>query len=677
MKLYQNKFFNLKSAKCNNFLTDYILRKYYNKENFEKLENIVKNVVKFFVSKCILKWKASHRIYERFVEKNDKWLQAEFQLPGTERRSFDTDKKKGRPKKIFEVCSKRTKSRNVMALVSEKSPEELCLAAQKSLIKSGKRSAAAVVKLAVHSTSEQLKEIKMVHDSPSTSILPYKPEEALALIIDCDLGKEKYTDIQKGAKRRGANIYPPYNVISEVKKQCYPKNVIITDTEARIPLQDLLDLTIQRLVQVQLEVLQRMPSDITTVDVMYKWGLDGSGGHSIYKQNLSSSQYGDSNIILSTIVPLEMSAKTNNSKQIYWKNTKSSSPRYCRPIGFQLLKETSVNMKKEYDLVESQISKLKPTIVTVSAKDLHFKHIIMCTMLDGKTCNVLTDTASTQTCNVCKITPKDINNLPKVFSRKCDKDTYKFGISVLHCYLRFYELLLHVAYKLDLKQWQARTPEAKLSVKNRKTLIAETFYKEMGLVVDQPKQGGGNSNDGNTARKFFENPEKVAGITGLNSDLLKKFSNILSVLASGHYIKTEYFKSYCLEAAELYINLYPWYNMSATVHKILIHGADIIESLLLPVGQLSEDVLEASHKAYKTIRLHHSRKTARVHTNTDILHMLLISSDPVISSYRKATRNRKNVYPQEVLNMLKIPDFLEDMGQFASEDINDSDVDSE
>lgn len=76
LKLYQNKFFNLKSAKCNNFLTDYILRKYYNKENVEKLENIVKNVVKFFVSKCILKWKASHRIYERFVEKIDKWLQA-------------------------------------------------------------------------------------------------------------------------------------------------------------------------------------------------------------------------------------------------------------------------------------------------------------------------------------------------------------------------------------------------------------------------------------------------------------------------------------------------------------------------------------------------------------------------------------------------------------------------
>lgn len=85
--------------------------------------------------------------------------------------------------------------------------------------------------------------------------------------------------------------------------------------------------------------------------------------------------------------------------------------------------------------------------------------------------------------------------------------------------------------------------------------------------------------------------------------------------------------------------------MSATVHKILIHGADIIESLLLPVGQLSEDVLEASHKAYKTIRLHHSRKTARVHTNTDILHMLLISSDPVISSYPKSNTKPKKCLP--------------------------------
>lgn len=128
--------------------------------------------------------------------------------------------------------------------------------------------------------------------------------------------------------------------------------------------------------------------------------------------------------------------------------------------------------------------------------------------------------------------------MAKIVNRKCNTDAYRFGISVLHCFLRCYGFLLNISYRLDIRQWQTRGTHAKESVKNRKAFITERFYAEMGwvgLVVDQPKQGGGNSNDGNTARKFFENPAKVAIITGLDEYLIKRFSNILSALASGLY----------------------------------------------------------------------------------------------------------------------------------------------
>lgn len=75
--------------------------------------------------------------------------------------------------------------------------------------------------------------------------------------------------------------------------------------------------------------------------------------------------------------------------------------------------------------------------------------------------------------------------------------------------------------------------------------------------------------------------------------------------------------------------------MSASVHKLLIHSSDIIESLSLPVGQLSEDVLEASQKEYNNIRLMHSRKTSRVNTNT-ILHW---------PSKLKNTRGTSKIFP--------------------------------
>ena len=52
--------------------------------------------------------------------------------------------------------------------------------------------------------------------------------------------------------------------------------------------------------------------------------------------------------------------------------------------------------------------------------------------------------------------------------------------------------------------------------------------------------------------------------------------------------------------------------MTASVHKFLIHGADIILSLPLPIGQLSEDVLEATQKEYISARTYRSRKTSRI-----------------------------------------------------------------
>lgn len=43
------------------------------------------------------------------------------------------------------------------------------------------------------------------------------------------------------------------------------------------------------------------------------------------------------------------------------------------------------------------------------------------------------------------------------------------------------------------------------------------------------------------------------------------------------------------KTANLYVKLYGWYYMPASVHKILDHGAKIIESfLLIPIGLLSE-----------------------------------------------------------------------------------------
>lgn len=55
-------------------------------------------------------------------------------------------------------------------------------------------------------------------------------------------------------------------------------------------------------------------------------------------------------------------------------------------------------------------------------------------------------------------------------------------------------------------------------------------------------------------------------------------------MSSGYEINLEKFEAYTLKTAELYVSLYSWYYMPASVHKILIHGTDVIRSALLPIG---------------------------------------------------------------------------------------------
>ncbi|CAI6377477.1 unnamed protein product [Macrosiphum euphorbiae] len=271
-------------------------------------------------------------------------------------------------------------------------------------------------------------------------------------------------------------------------------------------------------------------------------------------------------------------------------------------------------------------------------------------MVDGKVCNAATDTASTMRCFICGQTSKDFNKL--IQPKEINVESLKFGLSILHARIRFFESLLHVAYKLPLKKWQARSPEDKKVVKETKEKIQRNFKDEMGLLVDIPKAGFGNTNDGNTSRRFFANPECSSRIIGINLDLIVKFKIILEVISSGYCIDPVKFDTFALETAKMYIDLYGWHPMTPTIHKVLVHGAALITHAILPIGQLSEEASEARNKHYGQYRLHFARKFSRVDCNRDILHMLLLSSDPYISNCRQRQHKKTEPFSKEAVNLM-------------------------
>ncbi|XP_026331961.1 uncharacterized protein LOC113239252 [Hyposmocoma kahamanoa] len=259
---------------------------------------------------------------------------------------------------------------------------------------------------------------------------------------------------------------------------------------------------------------------------------------------------------------------------------------------------------------------------------MYVRHTLFPTMVDAKVCNAATGTTSTMRCYICGKTAKEFNDFKTTKTE--NPEALKFGLSTLHARIRLFETLLHIAYKMPIKKWQARGEDEKNIVKETKKRI----------LKDVPKAGFGNSNSGNTARRFFSDPETASEITGIDIGLIQKFKVILEAISSGHEIDETKFANFAQETAELYVKLYGWHPMTPTLHKILIHGNTIIKHALLPIGQLSEEAAEARNKHFRSYRLDFARKFSRVLCNKDIFNRLLLSSDPFLSCMRKRQKLR-------------------------------------
>lgn len=132
------------------------------------------------------------------------------------------------------------------------------------------------------------------------------------------------------------------------------------------------------------------------------------------------------------------------------------------------------------------------------------------------------------------------------------------------------------------------------------------------------------------------------------------------------------------------VQLYPWYYIPSSIHRILIHGGDIIKAAVLPIGMLSEEASESRNKDFKNYRQFNTRKISRTKTMEDLLNYLFISSEPIISTLSQNVNNfRKNItLDKEVIKLLAVPILLncdnhDSSFEDSSEDRNSSSSESE
>lgn len=619
------------------------------------------NFLKDFVYKYNRRWQDSHRQRKRFLEKNSLWLESNinwpvlqsinltdiFSEPSDEnmdpRTSVSVDiqtdvpcsssvgtSTKVIPRKAFSELGNKQKKQRTSQL-DQFSEEELYFAFISRLRSNGKFNLASEVKSLYEKASP-------LH---SDNIKKIDGVQALAVYTGLQLSKWQYITLRNiFISYYDISILPSYYKLLMTKIQFYP-DVTVSELSAQVNLQSLLDLTVKRIIDTPSTLL----SDNKDLKLVCKWGFDGSSSHSNYKQKISLGM-DDSSVFMTSLVPLRLQTEDI----ILWENPKPCSTMLCRPVKFEFVKETTDHIKSEQSKMENDIRNLLPS--QYAGYSIHYD--LHMTMIDGKVVTAVTNTPSSASCNVCLAKPSEMNDLEKIYKRTVRDDVYKYGLSTLHMWIRCMECLLHISYNIDFQSWAARDENKKLRKLKQEATQAE-FREQSGLLIDIVKQGFGTTNDGNTARRFFKDYELTARITKIDVNLIKRFAVILQVISSGKLIKLEKFDAYCKETAKMYVELYPWYFMPASVHKLLIHGAVICKHFgNLPIGIMSEEASEARNKDFRHIREHHTRKASRTKANEDLLHNLLISSDPYLYYLRpKFSSSPKMNFIPETINLLK------------------------
>lgn len=622
------------------YYENFLLNRYGLNEEVKKAIKQRFSYVKFEIKK---RWAKANKHQDVFLKKKQSWLEGTFEIP------TESSTPLGRPSKTFEELSERSKRRKTEEIRASIGDDVLVHAAQSVLQTTGHRTASKVLKDITSSPTRASKYRKAYSKvADSDEVPPLTPLQALQMFVEADLTRRQYEIVRATNPRH----YPCYDLVLKAKQECYPpkESVRVTATCAESNIQCLMDLTVKRLTYYLEDVLLRLnEEDRKSLMMICKWGCDGSQ-QSKFKQSFNNDTDSDANIFMSSFVPLRIVCGKDGSK-IVWQNPTPSSPRFCRPIRFRFVKETTDITKEEIRYVQDSIKQLNNTIVTLNEQEFSFGHQLKLTMVDGKVTNAAMDIKSTSQCYICGATSKTFNDLSK--KNVISTQALEFGLSVLHARIRIFESIIHLAYKLPVKKYRERkSDEEKALEARRKSEIQDRFRNETGLLIDMPKANFGNTNDGNTSRRFFENPELASDITGINLELICRFKVILETISSNHEIDIEKYDKYAFDTAKLYVELYGWHPMTPTMHKILVHGGQIIKKSLLPIGQLSEEAAEARNKHFRSYRLNFARKFSREECNLDIYNRLLLSSDPLISCMRQIKRPSRKAFLHETIELL-------------------------
>ncbi|CAH1113077.1 unnamed protein product [Psylliodes chrysocephalus] len=124
--------------------------------------------------------------------------------------------------------------------------------------------------------------------------IKYIPQEALSFLLDNRFTKQQYIAIRLSSKNRNCDIYPSYQQVLEAKSEYQPDNIEISENLAKVPFQDLLPYTTNKIFILQEDVISRITIGKHQVSAtpVASYDFDGSSGHSEYEQKFLNKAEG-------------------------------------------------------------------------------------------------------------------------------------------------------------------------------------------------------------------------------------------------------------------------------------------------------------------------------------------------------------------------------------------------
>ena len=539
-------------------------------------------------------------------------------------------------KKPFQNKSIRGQYLEAQKVREKFEPGAIHLAARQNLSKAGQNDARFVFqKVGSASGLTAATARAAISTKEPKGLIKIAPACALGFLLNQDLTRAQYQAIRAISKEKGADIWPSYKEVQHAKQECRPEEIEVSDHLAFVPLQQLLDHTTKRILELDQSIETNLHNFAEENDhevqatLIYKYGFDGSGSHHRQMQPDQGDHLEVKNLVATQLVPLQISVCTSNIDRTIWECLRPNNPHSCRPLRLSFEAENKETIVTENERLSTEIENLVPYIVSENPRiSISYKGLM--TMLDLKVVSNITNGNTTQ-CNVCDATRSEMATNKGPFNAISDKRLL-FGLSPLHFGLRAFDTLLHIGYKQDVKRFISRKFKDKNKISRRTQLVKDAFLTELGLKVDRPKEGGsgGNTNTGNVVRKAFKNAQTTARICGVSTILVSNLSTIWGTLSGGKYINPMQFDQYCKNTLQQYMIDAGWYSLSPTLHRVLVHGKDIIKAIPVSIGATSEEGSEANAKFARKFLKHRTRKTALKDTMFDLFHRLLDISDPFV-----------------------------------------------